>query len=206
MTPRPPASFRFAQPAGQDGPHRAMRQLRTEIRREIAFEAALRRKVNNGYKSYARTGKAPVDIEQFLDDVRKLSKRTLGKDVVGKPRIFQVPFVGRLVDSFGKGLGQHLTRYNKHLVLGQRNGRPVEGLMLTRLSLRVVDPVEGMESLRATFVERLFLGLTSNDVVRLSDGTDLLVRCLASDVTRDLDRGAPVTVIWKRGDARLHTH
>ena len=72
--------------------------------------------------------------------------------------------------------------------------------------LCLVDgPRDGMECLSATFVERLFLGLTNHDVVRLIDGTDLLIRSLASDTAPDLAQGETVTVAWKRGDARLHT-
>ncbi len=64
---------------------------------------------------------------------------------------------------------------------------------------------DGLECLPATFVERLFLGLTNNDLVRLVDGTDLQIRSLVSDTASDLTPGEKVTVAWKRGDARLHT-
>jgi ABC-type Fe3+/spermidine/putrescine transport system ATPase subunit len=64
---------------------------------------------------------------------------------------------------------------------------------------------DNLECLPATFVERLFLGLTVNDRVRLADGTDLQMRSLASDTAPDLATGDKVTVAWKRGDARLHT-
>ncbi len=70
----------------------------------------------------------------------------------------------------------------------------------------VDGPGDGMECLSARFVERFFLGLTNNDVVRLADGTDLLIRSLASDAAPDVAEGAQVTVAWKRGDARLHTY
>lgn len=62
-----------------------------------------------------------------------------------------------------------------------------------------------LEHLPATFVERLFLGMTNTDVVRLEDGTDLLVRSLASDMGMRPDPGTPLTVCWRRDDARLHT-
>ena len=97
-------------------------------------------------------------------------------------------------------------------VRAPNGGRALEtgaevSLSIPSEELRLVDgPVDGMECLAATFVERLFLGLTNNDVVRLADGTDVLVRSLASDAAPDLARGAPVTVAWKRGDARLHTY
>ena len=123
---------------------RELRELRDEVRKEIAFEAALRRKITGQYTFFTRSEQVPQDLRYFLRDVRELSTRILGRDVVGKPTTFQVPFVGRLMDSFTGGLGEHLARYNKHLVLGQRNGRPVEAMMLSRLSLRVVDPVPDM--------------------------------------------------------------
>lgn len=64
---------------------------------------------------------------------------------------------------------------------------------------------DGLERLQARFVERLYLGLTHNDVVRLDDGKDLLVRSLASGAGPDPVPGSRVTVAWERGDARLHT-
>lgn len=66
-------------------------------------------------------------------------------------------------------------------------------------------PGEGMDALAGTFVERLFLGLTHNDVVRLADDTRILVRSLASGLETDPQQGMPVTVSWRRADARLHT-
>jgi ABC-type Fe3+/spermidine/putrescine transport system ATPase subunit len=75
-----------------------------------------------------------------------------------------------------------------------------------KLCLVTDGPDDSMESLPASFVERLFLGLTINDMVRLADGTDLLIRSLASDTAPDLAEGDEVTVAWKRSDARLHTY
>ncbi len=73
--------------------------------------------------------------------------------------------------------------------------------------LRLVEPpADHLECLPATFVERLFLGLTHNDVVRLADGTDMLVRSVALDGAPGLAQGKPVTVAWHREDARLHTY
>jgi hypothetical protein len=63
-----------------------------------------------------------------------------------------------------------------------------------------------MESLTGTFMERFFVGLTINDVVRIADGTEVLVRSLAADARRDLVQGERVTVAWKRRDARLHSY
>ena len=64
---------------------------------------------------------------------------------------------------------------------------------------------DDVECLPATFVERLFLGLTVNDKVRLADGTTLQIRTLASNAVPGLASGESVTVAWQRSDARLHT-
>ncbi len=109
--------------------------VRDEVQRELAFESALRRVL---YSGYGGTGK--FDLDQFLAHARELSKRILGRDVVGQPKFFQVPLVGRLVDPFGPGLPEYLAHFNKHLVLGQRSNLPPEGLVLTRLSLRFLEP------------------------------------------------------------------
>ena len=116
--------------------------LRDEIRRERAFESGLRRILTRGYQKFSHEN-ARGSLTRTFKELRDLSKRVLGKDVVGQPKLFTLPFVGTLVDSLGPGLTAHLAGYNKHLVMGQRSGRPVEGMILTRLSMRHVDPVPG---------------------------------------------------------------
>jgi tetratricopeptide (TPR) repeat protein len=109
-------------------------ELRNEVQRELAFERSLRRIVYSGYARPERT------LEDVLEDLRRVSKDLLGKDVVGAPRTFSIPFVGEMVDPFSDGIGAHLASFNRHLVLGKRSGQPVEALLLTRLSLRDVEP------------------------------------------------------------------
>jgi tetratricopeptide (TPR) repeat protein len=111
-----------------------LQMLRDEARRELAFEAGLRDRLYRGY-----TGQAG-SLTSLLDDLRTLSRSLFGKDVIGSPRTFAVPLVGRLVDPFGEGLAAHFRRYNRHLVLGQRAGGPPEGLLFTRVSVRYLEP------------------------------------------------------------------
>jgi hypothetical protein len=127
------ASLGIARHAAAAATADSLRALRDEVRREIAFEGALRRMIYSGY------GSEPRGLDAFLDDVRRVSTEILGRDVVGSPASFEVPLVGRLVDPFGPGLAEHLRRYNKHLVLGQRAGGPPEGMLLTRVSVRYLD-------------------------------------------------------------------
>lgn len=113
-----------------------LRELRDEARRELAFERAVRRTLYRGYSNPRR-----ASLEQVLDRLRRISLQILGEDVVGDPVRFEIPFVGVLLDPFADGLCAHFARYNRHLVLGQRDGHAVEGLMVVRLSLREYEPM-----------------------------------------------------------------
>lgn len=105
--------------------------LRDEARRELAFEAGVRRLLYQGYEAGDRGG-----LQTVLDQVRELSQRLLGNDVVGDPVVFSVPMVGEMLDPFTGGLAEHFARYNRHFVLGRRSGGTAEGMLFTRLSLR----------------------------------------------------------------------
>jgi len=114
-----------------------VQQRQDEARRELAFEAGLRRLLYRGY----RTGDT-ADLATVVERLRELSQRVLGEDVIGEPSYFSVPLVGEMLDPFsGSGLCQHLARYNRHLVLGRRAGGTAEGLLVTRLSVRELPDV-----------------------------------------------------------------
>ncbi|MBM4060452.1 MAG: hypothetical protein FJ265_05055 [Planctomycetes bacterium] len=117
----------------------ALTALRDEARRQLAFEAAIRRLLYRGYQQGARQG-----LPQVLDEVRRAGQRIFGRDVVGAPPVFSVPLVGELVDPFGGDLAVHMDRYNRHLVLGRRGGGVAEGLLLTRLSVAELAADSGL--------------------------------------------------------------
>jgi hypothetical protein len=100
-----------------------------EARRELAFEAGVRRLLYRGSES------ATASIETVIERMKELSQRLLGRDVVGRPTVFSVPMVGQLLDPFSGSLAEHLDRYNRHFVLGCRTGGAVEGMLMMRLSL-----------------------------------------------------------------------
>lgn len=104
--------------------------LRDEARRELAFEAGLRRLLYQGYQA-----RDTADLATVVERLRSLSQRVLGRDVVGEPERYTVPLVGELLDPFTGELAEHLARYNRHLVLGRRSGGVAEGLLVTRLSV-----------------------------------------------------------------------
>ena len=113
------------------GDSQRLGELLDEVRKEIAFENALRRLL---YRGYAKD--EPTDLGAFLADARRLSLAMFGRDVTGPDVRFSVPFVGEMLDPFAAGLCKHLARYNRHLVLGRRAGGIPEGLLFTRLSVR----------------------------------------------------------------------
>lgn len=108
----------------------AVAAVRDLARRELAFEAGLRRIIYQGYRS----AEGP-DLRTVLAQLRELSQQVLGEDVVGEPEIFTVPLVGELLDPFRGTLAAHLDRFNRHFVLGQRSGGHTEGMLMTRLAL-----------------------------------------------------------------------
>ncbi|MGK0304180.1 MAG: hypothetical protein ACI89X_005088, partial [Planctomycetota bacterium] len=111
-----------------------------EVRRELAFEAGLRRLLYQGYQKHDSSNLATV-----VGRLRELSQRVLGRDVVGAPPQFSMPMVGEMLDPFVGDLAMHLSRYNRHLVLGRRSGGTAEGLLVTRLSVAELPVVERQE-------------------------------------------------------------
>jgi tetratricopeptide (TPR) repeat protein len=113
-------------------------RLQDEVRRVAAFEGRLKRLLYGGYL----VGDEGPDLAAVLEELRRISVEDLGEDVVGEPEVFHVPLVGDLLNPFSEGLGTWFARYNRHLILGQRAGRPVEGMLLTRLSVRDLEPMD----------------------------------------------------------------
>ncbi len=115
-----------------------LRSTRDEARRQLAFESAVRETIYRGY------GGEGGDLDATLEKLRIESKRILGKDVIGDPGRSSIPLVGQMVDPFIGTLAEHLATYNRHLVLGQRWAGTVEGLLLTRLCLRELEPSDDL--------------------------------------------------------------
>lgn len=110
-------------------------ERQVEVRRELAFEAGVRRLLYQGYQT-----RDSANLSVVVTRLRELSQRILGRDVVGSPPLFSVPLVGEMLDPFVGGLCEHLARFNRHLVVGRRSGGIAEGLMVTRLSVAELPP------------------------------------------------------------------
>jgi hypothetical protein len=112
---------------------------RDEARRELAFEAAVRRLLYSGYQQQDR-----ASLRDVVARMRDLSRGILGRDVVGEPPLFSVPMVGEMLDPFSGPLAEHFDRYNRHFVLGARSGGTAEGMLFVRLSLADLPDSEAL--------------------------------------------------------------
>ncbi|MFO1078750.1 MAG: hypothetical protein U1E73_13595 [Planctomycetota bacterium] len=118
----------------------AIATLRDELRAELVFEDGLKSLLYDGYRTETHGRLADV-----LAHLRELAQAAFGRDVVGDAASFHVPLVGDLLDPFTGGLADHLARYNRHLILGQRAGGVPEGMLLSRLSVRELPPEPELE-------------------------------------------------------------
>ena len=66
------------------------------------------------------------------------------------------------------------------------------------------DGAADWQRIAGTFVKETYFGLTSASLVRLADGSEVVVRKLSGDGSASPHPGQAVTVAWRRGDARLH--
>jgi tetratricopeptide (TPR) repeat protein len=111
--------------------------VRDEVRRELAFEAGVRRVIYTGYQE-----QDPAALVDVLARLRELSLRVLGTDVVGTPPRFAAPLVGEMIDPLAGPLAAHFDRYNRYFVLGRRTAGVAEGLLMTRLSVQELPDSE----------------------------------------------------------------
>ena len=78
-----------------------------------------------------------------------------------------------------------------------------EGMKLTRSEAGI--PAEA-DRISATYVETLYLGLTTSHMVRLADGQVIKVRTISgAEPTGDWSPGDPLVVHWNSAEARIHT-
>jgi ABC-type Fe3+/spermidine/putrescine transport system ATPase subunit len=94
---------------------------------------------------------------------------------------------------------------------GQMAGIGDDVTVSIRSELLVLSPLahspdDRLQYIPATYVEQVYLGLTTSHLVRLSNGTEIMVRRI-SEYTSDatFTPGEEVAVGWRTQDARLHT-
>ena len=118
------------------------RVLRDALTREVAFEHALRRAVEDGYRAPAE-GRKPPTLASLLSTMRDLAQTHLDAESAAA---FERPSTGlRSVPLLGQWLDHavdttspataHFRRFGKYLMVGQREGKAPEVILLSLASL-----------------------------------------------------------------------
>jgi len=116
--------------------------LRARVSGELAFEAALRGEIEEGYRAPAR-GDDPPALAEVLGRVAVVARRHLVADeqaAFDRPEtgLRRVPLLGAWLDhgaDTSSPVVAHFRRYGKYLMLGQREGKPTEVVLLSLASL-----------------------------------------------------------------------
>jgi hypothetical protein len=122
---------------------------RDHVRREVAFEAAVRAAVEDGYRAPA-TGATPVPVETLLATIAAAARTHLAPSEAAafeRPTdgLRRVPLLGAWLDHGAAAptspVVAHFRRHGKYLMLGQREGKPAEGILLSMASLTPRRPL-----------------------------------------------------------------
>ncbi len=116
--------------------------LRASCVREIAFERAIRRAVEEGYRAPAE-GRKPPTLAALLGIVRDLAREHLDEasaSAFAQPALGlrRVPLLGEWLDHSVRTTSPvtaHFRRFGKYLLAGQRDGKPPELILLSLASL-----------------------------------------------------------------------
>jgi len=122
--------------------------LRDRARRQVAFEAAVRAAVEDGYRAPA-TGAPPAPVETLLASIADAARHHLAPDEAAafeRPTtgLRRVPLLGAWLDHAADPTSPvvaHFRRYGKYLMLGQREGKPAEVILLSMASLTRKQPL-----------------------------------------------------------------
>jgi len=112
---------------------KALPLLLQEARNFLLFRSALVELFN---------GKgAPRNLAQAAKGLKKLSKKILGTDVVGSPKVLDFGILGSLWSPFGPGLPEFFWQHGFYILLGRPIGtRGISVLLARRLGSRRVHP------------------------------------------------------------------
>ncbi|MEW6742977.1 MAG: hypothetical protein AB1486_09470, partial [Planctomycetota bacterium] len=113
-----------------------VRALVDEVRAHEAFVASLKAYFLEVYR-LAGAGEATPDLDEALDQIRRLSAWHLGRNVVDPVVRTSFGPLGSFVDprpSSGCGLARYFDRFNRFFVVGKRAGGPPEAVLFDRLA------------------------------------------------------------------------
>ncbi|MEQ8762900.1 MAG: hypothetical protein RL885_03165 [Planctomycetota bacterium] len=104
------------------------------VGRHLAFEHELEQLFTSMY-----AGERPDlarSLDQVVEEIRRLSLRTLGEDVVGDPPRQSYFLIGELLDPAGSGLMQYFRERNRFFLLGQETGGVVQATLMSLVAKR----------------------------------------------------------------------
>ena len=140
-------------------------------------------------------------------DIYEHPEKRFTAEFIGENNIFNGRVASVSVDEMTVGIGfaELTTPTNGNVVsVGQDVSLSVRS-ELTRLVAKSDQQEDGMQVLPGTYVEELYVGLTTSHLVRLPNGSEVLARMvLTSALEFQLEPGSEVLVGWKRSDACLH--
>jgi len=144
--------------------------------------------------------------EATPEEIYQHPKAAFTADFIGENNLLPGRVVGQQGEEVAVNVGGSILRVPAR---GQDVARDAEVTVSIRSEkLRLLPATQapaGLDSLEGTLAERVFLGLTTNYLVRLNDGRTILLRRMASDDAAGLENGSAVRVAWPRDEANLHT-
>lgn len=177
--------------------------LRRRLEGQRAFEQALGRFLGAGYVD-ATLEREPPDLDALLAAVPSLARRHLVPDEAARladvrGSVQRFPLVGAWVDHgvrSGNPLVRHFRSYGRYLVLGQRDGAPVEAVLLSMAYL-AEKPV-----VRTTGFEHrhdVAIGLDRGfGTAIVAEGGELGGACLLDGLWLDADSARTSDAGWRR--------
>ena len=128
-------------------------------------------------------------------------------DFIGENNVLEGAVAGRAGEKVVVDLGFGRIEVNggAPLAEGDRIAVSIRSELL-RLSPRGGARPGDRQSIPATYVEAVYLGLTTSHLVRLANGAEVMVRGISeSEPGQRFAAGAQVEVGWRTADARIHT-
>ena len=139
-------------------------------------------------------------------DIYERPRKRFTAGFIGDNNIFQGTVIEQIGDDVKVDLG-----YAKIDVLARdalvRNGEKVSVSVRSELLQLVGHDDDSVNIVPATYVEEVYLGLTTSHLVRLSNGSEVAVRSISEDEkSPQFTSNQEVKIGWQKGSARLHNN
>ncbi|HHI78641.1 MAG TPA: hypothetical protein ENK02_01530, partial [Planctomycetes bacterium] len=149
---------------------------------------------------FTRPGR-PQDLAKARVGLRELSRKILGVDVVGEPRVYDFGMLGTLWSPFGPGITEYFWQHGWYLLLGRPIGtQGISVLLARRLGVRRVHPKTFLpfeDGVREILLEDKFF---SN---RMDELLGTLGIALWDHYILDMDRMIHFLPVFQEGDPSI---